>query len=507
MEDTKRIAKNTIYLYLRMFFVLVVSLYTSRVVLNTLGVTDYGIYNVVAGFVSLFSFINATLSSSLQRYYNYEGIKNETLGFNNVYNVGLAIHIILSIVLLIILETLGVWYVNNIMILPSDRLPAANCILQTSIFSLLLVLLQIPYIGAIMAKERMNYYAIVSIVDTSLKLAVVFFLPRVDSDHLVIYGWLLLTINLFDLIAYYVYCHLKFSEISLNFKYDLQLFKAILGFSGWNIIGTFAFLIKGQGVNLLLNFFFGPIVNAARGIAFQVNNAVSSFSQNISIAFRPQITNMYATNQKESVQKLMFVESKVCFMLIAVIMIPIIIDIDYILQLWLGENVPELTASFVTLVLVDTLIGTLNTPCTQVVQATGNIKLYQIFSTAVNIILIPASWLLLKWGFQASSVFIAAIVVSVLNQLLCLVATHMVFQFNYNKYISQVIIPCCLFITLLPVVPYALSVLCPQSFARLLCIVVADLFMALLLFYLLGLDATQKKDLVSYVLNKFRIHV
>lgn len=431
VSNNKRIAKNTIFLYVRMLFVLFVSLYTSRVVLSTLGVDNYGIYNVVAGFVSMFGFLNVTLSSSMQRFYNFESSVEGKNGYLKVYSTGLIIHLIVAVLLVILLETFGLWYLNNIMVVPEERLTAANFVYQASILSMVFVVLQIPYSGAIMADERMDFYAIVSIIDVLLKLIAVIALPKLPYDKLITYGCLMLAITIFDTGLYFIYAKRKVLDIKVRISLEKSLFKSILFFSGWNLLGTFAFLLKGQGVNILLNAFFGTIINAARGIAYQVNSAISGFSANLSTAFRPQIVSSYALNDFPRTRKLFFFESKVCFALLLTLMIPVIIEMKYLLHLWLGDIVPECTEIFSILVLVDSLICSLNTPCTQVAFAVGNIKDYQIFSSVVNVCLLPVCWIFLKLDYDSVSVFVVTILFSVINQIVCLIRVNKIFRFEY----------------------------------------------------------------------------
>ena len=487
-----------------MFFVLIVSLYTSRVVLSTLGVVDYGIYNVVSGFVSLFAFLNATLSASVQRFYNYEGTLNGFEGFRSVYVTSLIIHLGLSLVIFILLESVGLWYVNSVMVLPSERLFAANVVFQTSVISLLIVFLQIPYLGAVMAKQCMNFYAIVSIIDTLLKFIIVLLLPYIPYDKLLVYAFLSLFISVLNFTLYYCYSRFKFKEISFKLEFNKPLFKQIIGFTGWNVIGTFAFMLKGQGVNMLLNVFFGPIINAARGIAYQVSGAISGFSSNIAIAFRPQIVNTFAESEYDKVRNLILTESRVCFILIATLVIPVIIDIDYILHLWLGDNIPNLTSTFIILVLIDTLICTLNTPCTQIVQATGQIRKYQIASTIVNTLLLPTCWIFLKLGFNSISVFILIIIFSVVNQLVCIFIANNIFPIGINKYFKEVIVPCALYITILPIVPLIISNSLEMTFFRLLCVGISTLLMAIPLCYRLALTDSQRIVINKSIISRIR---
>jgi O-antigen/teichoic acid export membrane protein len=370
-----------------------------------------------------------------------------------------------------------------------------------------LVLLQTPYIGAIMAKQRMNVYAYVSVYDVIVKLLIVLILPHIPYDSLQTFAILTLLINISNLLIYYLYCKRKFSEISFEMRFDRPLFKNILGFTGWNVIGTFAFMLKGQGVNMLLNSFFGPIINAARGIAYQVNTAISGFSQNITIAFRPQIVNSYAEGNFSRVTSLIFTESKICFMLIATLIIPVIVELNYILQLWLGTNVPDMTYGFTILVLIDTLICTLNTPCTQVIQATGKLKSYQIASTIVNILLIPLCWIFLQMGFNPYVVFILTIIISILNQLVCLIEVRKVFALKLKEYFYDVILSCLIFVIAISILPYSLKYLMASSFGRFIFVVLTTILIAIPVAYRIGLTPSQREGVRIFIKSKFKKNV
>lgn len=502
--NNRRIAKNTIFLYFRMIFVLFVSLYTSRVVLNTLGVEDFGVYNVVAGFVSMFSFLNATLSSSMQRFYNFEGTNDAENGCHRVYCTGLILHFILAVILFLLLETVGLWYVNTVMVVPEDRLFAANIVYQTAIISMLLVILQIPYLGIIMAAEKMDYYAVISIADVVLKLLAIIALPYLPFDKLILYSIVICLISLIDFSCYFAYAKKRLLTKRFDWKIDTGVFKSLMSFSGWNLLGTLAFLLKGQGLNLLLNAFFGPVVNAARGIAYQINGAVSGFSGNISVSFRPQIVNSYAKVNHSRVQSLMFSESKICFVLVLLLMCPIIFKIDYILDLWLGV-VPPQTNIFAILVLTDALICTLNTPCSQVVFATGNLKYYQIASSAINLCLLPVCFVMLLSGFNAASVFITTIVFSILNQTVCVRQAHRVFAFSVVDYIKKIILPCSLIMVLLPSILFPIAHTLPDSFVSLLIIIFADVIIGMVVAYFLVFERNEKAlvcQLVSKIIKR-----
>lgn len=498
-SNNKRIAKNTFFLYIRMFFTLIVSLYTSRVVLQNLGIIDYGVYSTVAGFVSMFAFLNSTLSASMQRFYNFEGAKHGDDGYRKVYSAGILIHFIVMLIMLILLETFGLWYMNNVMVLPADRLFSAKVVFQTSVISLCLLLMSIPYSGSIIAAERMDFYAVVSIVETVLKLLCVIILPYLPYDKLIFYGILMLLVSVLNFILYYLYAKKYILKFKVLFKYEMSFLRQLLAFSSWNVIGTFIFALKGQAINLLLNFFFGPIVNAARGIAFQVGNAISAFSANVSLAFRPQMVSAYSQNDPHRVLFLFSIQSKICFALLAILITPVILNIDYILIVWLGNNIPDYTSIFVCLVLLDSLICSLNTPCTQVVSATGKIKGYQIASSLVNILLLPTCWLFLKSGFEPVSVFVITAVFSVLNQVVCVWQMVKVFEINIYRYLLSVVVPCIIFILLCPLPGYIFYEFTEESFIRLCLTAFVSVIWGVVLAYYLLMNKREREQILCRI--------
>lgn len=499
--NNKRIARNTAFLYVRMFFVLLISLYTSRVVLNTLGVSDYGVYNVIAGFVSLFGFLNVTLSSSMQRFYNYEGTKDIENGFRRVYTTGLIIHLILALILFIVLETFGLWYVNNVMVLPDGRLFAANILYQFSVLSMMMVLCQIPFSGAILALEKMDFYAIISIIDVLLKLAAIIALPHILFDKLILYGLFLLGIVVFDFLSYVIYVRSKILRFKIRFELDRDLFKQLLSFSGWNLFGTVIYLFKGQGLNMLLNIFFGTIVNAARGVAFQINGAITEFSGNISMAFRPQVVNAYAKNDLERFKKLSYSLSKITFSMLCFLITPVVIEIDYLLNIWLGDSVPEYTSIFAILTLLDSIVCTLIAPFTQMVFSTGNIKKYQILTSSVNILLLPISWFILQLRNNPIDVFGLTVIFSLINLGINIYIVKEIFNIKLKEYFSNVILPCIILVVILPIFPYWISTFWDSSFLRLVIVSMVDILCFGIISVTIFFDKSEKIMIFSFIKN------
>lgn len=506
-SSNKRIAKNTVFLYLRMIVVLLVSLYTTRVVLNVLGVVDYGIYNVVAGFVTMFAFLNTSMINTTQRYYNFErGAGNED-GLCNVYNTSLRIQVILAVVTLALLETIGIWYINNKMVIPEDRIVAANWIFQFSVFSLVLLILQIPYSSAVIAHEKMDYYAVVSISDAFLKLGIALALPFVASDKLIIYGLLVFLISVFNILCYGVYARIKFAEIRIVKGINKAYFTEMLGFSGWNVLESISYILQGQGLNMLMNAFWGPVVNAARGIAYQIQGAVNGFSANIATAFRPQLVESYAEADYKRTEHLMFSMTKYGYLMLFIISLPICIEIEQILDLWLKGTIPDYTIPFTILVLVNMLINSFNMPLTQTILATGQVRRYQVVRSIINASPLLIAWIFIRIGYGPTVVFVVTIAVSIVNQIVSMVLLHRVFRYSYRSYLMHVVIPCLLFSCTTPVFPLLLYLWMPQGWLRLIAVLGLSVAISLPVAYFLVLEKNEK-DLVKKVcIRTFRINI
>ena len=479
-QSNQRIAKNTLFLYIRFAIVLVANLYITRAVLNVLGASDYGLYNVVCGFVAMFGFLNTSMTNGIQRFYNYELGKNGDKSVAKVFNTAIFIQLILAAIVLVFAETVGLWYINFQMVIPDARMLAANWAFQFSVISLLFVIIQIPYSAAILAYERMDYYAIISIVEIGLKLVAVIILPYVVGDHLIVYGASIMGITILSFVLNYLYCHKHFSAFRFNRQFDREQFKSMISFSGWHLLSTIAYLAKGQGVPVLINMFFGTIVNAANGIAAQISSAIQTFSANLIVAFKPQLTQSYAIGDYHRTEQLMFTMSKISYVLMCILAIPIITDIDYILHVWLGGDVPEYTSTFSILTIIAMMIGVFNTPITQVVHSTGRIKLYEIMTSIVIFSVLPISWIFLKLGYSVDSVFVITIVVVLVNQIVSLFVLKQIFNYDLGKYIRNVIAPCLLMTAVAMIIAVGIRDLMSASFLRFITIFVVSLFVIVL---------------------------
>lgn len=438
MSSTQLIAKNTIFLYVRMILVMGVSLYTSRIVLQQLGVSDYGLYSLVGGVVALFGFFNSAMSSATQRYLSFDIGKGDENRLQKTFSATLSIHFGISLLVLILAETIGLWYVNYKMIFPAERSLAVNIVYQFSIFTSLLGIIQVPYNALIIAREQMNVFAYVSIVEVILKLIIVFMIVFFGSDKLIGYSILTFVVAFIIRTFYQMYCRKNFKESRYHFEYDKFFFSELISYSGWNLFGNIAGVARGQGVNIVLNYFFGTLMNAAYGITMQVQSAVSIFVTNFQIAVNPQIIKTYSKGELNSTHRLISNSTKYSFFLMLLIVSPIIINTEYVLYLWLKTPPPD-TVTFVQLVLGIVLIDCLSGPMMTGAQATGNIKWYQIIVGTLVFLNLPVSWLLLKMGCDAYIVYVVYIVISFLSLQFRLYFLRKMMQFDVAEYYKQVL--------------------------------------------------------------------
>ena len=496
------IAKNTLFLSFRMIFALLVSLYTSRVTLQVLGVVDFGIYNVVAGFVTMFAFLKSALTNGIQRFFNFEIGKNGAKGANQVFVTSLVIQGILAILILIVTESVGLWYIKNKMVIMPDRLDAALWVFQAAVISLLFIIIQVPYSAAVVAHEKMDFYAIVGVADTVLKLVIVLVLSHLPFDKLITYSILLLLISFLNLMVTIVYSRKKFPEVRVQRSFNKVMFKGMLSFSGWNVFGTFATTMRGQGVNMILNLFFGPVVNAARGIAYQVSNAIHGFISNITVAVRPQLIQSYAKGEEQRSIQLMVSSSKACFFVFYILSVPVMLEINYILHIWLGEKIPDETPLFVILVLSSYFIRVLDPSRAHLVHATGNIRKYQIANSIVSLIQIPVTWLILKIGCPAYSSFIILIMFSGISATIDIIILSRLVNCSVCDYLMQIIKPIFIVGVLSAIIPFFAHYLLSEGLFRLSVVTVANLVSCLLFTYYLGLSKGEKELIVYHFNNR-----
>ena len=464
ITNKQLIAKNTLLLYVRMLFIMGVSLFTSRVVLNTLGVEDFGIYNVVGGVVAMLAFLNSAMSTSTQRYLTFELGKGDSDKLKLVFMTSIYSHALISLVVVVAMETVGLWFMTTQMVIPSARMSAALWVFHLSIAMTVVSIMSTPYNAAIIAHEKMSAFAYISIFEVALKLAIVYLLYIGTFDKLILYAILLLVVQLIVRFTYSAYCTRHFEETQLRKLYDKNLFREMSVFAGWNLWGNLAGVFMSQGLNLLLNMFFGPVVNAARGVAVQVQAAVVQLGGNLQMAMTPQITKTYARGERDEMHRLVFRSAKFTFCLLFVLSLPIITGIDWILKLWLGV-VPEHTAIFVILMLCYSIINSMATPLMVSAAATGNVKLYQSVVGGILLLTLPVAYIVLKIGGNPASVFVSELAVGVIAFVVRLFIIRPMIHLSLRRFASQVIVPCAIVAIVASIVPVAVKVALPNTLA------------------------------------------
>lgn len=425
-------------LYFRMLLTIGVSLYTSRIVLNTLGIVDFGIYNVVGGVVMMFSFLNSSMASATQRFLSFEIGRNNYTQLNKVFSMSINIHGIIAISILILAETIGLWFLNSKLKIPVERIVAANWVYQFSVLSFMVTVLSVPYNAIIIAHERMKIYAYVSIIEVALKLTTVFALVWFGYDKLKMYAIVVFCVSVIIWIIYKLYCRYSFAENRYIFSWDKSLYKTLMNYACWNLFGNVAYVALGQGVNILLNLFFGPAINAARGIAYQVNGALTGFVSNFQMSMNPQIVKSYASNNQRYMRQLIFQGSKYSFYLLFFLSFPILLQTKTILNWWLNI-VPDYAVLFCQLILVDRLINCISGPLMTAAQATGKIKAYQIFEGGLLLIILPLSYLFLKLGYSPQITFYITIILSLIGLFVRLSILSTLMSFSSIAFMQQVL--------------------------------------------------------------------
>jgi len=486
-------------LYFRMLLTMAVSLYTSRIVLNMLGVEDFGIYNVVGGFVTMFGFLNSALASATQRFLAFEIGRNDKIQLRNVFSMSVNIHFIIAFIILILAETVGLWFVNTQLTIPPDRMDAACWVYHFSILTLMVNMISVPYNAMIIAHERMNVFAWVSIIEVSLKLFIVFILQWFGFDKLKFYAVLMFGVSLLIRVIYGMYCNLKFKESRFHFYWYKPLFKTLVNYTGWNLWGNAASVILGQGVNILLNIFFGPGVNAARGIAYQIRGAVNQFVHNFQIAVNPQIIKSFAANDLEYMHELIFMSAKYSFFLLFILSLPIILEAEIILKLWL-KIVPDYTVIFTRLVIINILVDSISGPLMTAAQASGKIKIYQGIVGSIIIFNLPVSYIFLKMGYSPQITLYVSISISLIALYARLIIISPLVKLNIFKYIQEVILRIIPVTIIAIIIPIILITNLQGGIYRIVISVFSSILSVVITIYFVGL----KKSEQFFIKMKFK---
>lgn len=498
-DKNKRIAKNTLLLYIRTFVTMIISLFTSRLILDALGVDNFGIYNVVGGFVGMFSIISGSLSSSISRYLTYGLGKGDVKHLKMLFSTSVNVQLFLSVIIILLGETIGLWFLTTHLNIPSDRMYAAHWVLQCSIFSFVLNLISTPYNACIIAHERMNVFAYMTILDVVLKLLSVYTLFIAPFDTLITYSVSLVLINALMRFIYGTYCNRNFKECKYELVFDCKVLKEMTGFAWWSFLGNTAYIFNTQGVNMAINIFFGVVYNAARGIVGQVENAVMSLVGNFTTAFSPQITKSYAEGNKDYMFSLICRGSKFSFFLFLLILLPLEYEAPTILSLWLKE-VPSQSVLFLRISLLCSAVMLLGGPSYTAVMATGNIKKYQIVITIVGCLVFPLTVLAYRAGASVQTTYYIYFLIYSILIYIRLAFMKKLLGFQPVRFLNTVVMPVMVVSTVSLIMPTIVSAVLAESLFRFVVLTILTVFSTSLAIYVLGFTSSER----LLITNKIR---
>lgn len=498
--QTSTIFRNTLFLYFRMFITIAVGLYTSRIVLDLLGVSDFGIYNVVGGIVTMLSFLNVGMNQASARFISFALGNNDEENLKIVFGTCIVTHLTISLIVLILAESVGVWFLNTRLNIPPDRLVAANWVFQFSILTFMFSINAVPYSSCIISHEHMNVYAYTSILDVILKLCIVLTLYYIKCDKLILYAAFYTIITVFDTGIYFIYARCHFKETTSKIRYSWFCYKEMFSFACWGMVGNMGFSCKDQGSNIILNLFFGTLINGARGVASQVNSIINSFASNFTMALNPQIIKLYANGNKAESKRLVMSGARLAFYLMSFIMIPFIINADYILGLWLVE-VPEYTTVFVIIILLASLLYSLSHTLSTAIAATGHFKWFQLFLALILLSELPIAYLILKNGGAPYQALLPYPVTCFVSLILRIVVLHH-YEPSYScfEYIGGVVLRCLfVFIISFSLSYYVRSILPSDSFISLVISTIVSLMVIGFFAFLLGITTDERQFVIRKI--------
>ena len=504
-DNNKRIAKNTVILYCRMFLMLVIGLFTSRVILQTLGVEDYGIYNAVGGIVVMFGLLSGAITNAVNRFLAFELGRGDKEKLKRVFSTSLNVMLIFSLFIIILGATLGVWFLNCRMVIPEGRMSAANWVLACSVLTFTINLISIPYNAAIVAHEKMSAFAYISLIEAALKLAIVYTLYIIPFDKLKTYAVLYLCLAFLIRFLYGVYCKRHFAECTYHLIHDKALLKQMTSFAGWNFLGNGAYMINNAGINLLMNLFFGVTVNAARGIAVQVNSHVYQFVTNFTMAVNPQITKSYAKGDYEYMHSLVIRGSKFSFFLILFFLIPICLEAHQILHIWLGI-VPDYAVPFIQITMISTAINTLTNSVIVATHATGNIRRFMITCGAVEIVTFPLVYIAFKLGATPMAAYYINTTIVVILIFVRLFMAKDLIHMKASTYIKAVFLKAFIVGMLSFILPMISWVMMEECILRLIIVCVVSCISSISIIYIIGLNQSERVLILSFIKKKIMLN-
>lgn len=505
ISNNKRIAKNTLLLYFRMIFVSLVSLFTTRIMLEQLGVENFGIYNLVGGIVGFLGMLNGSMTSATQRFLAFELGSGDVKSYNRVFSMLLTIFIALSLVLLIVAVAIGPWLINDFIVIPDDKRSTAIWVYYFSVVTFFVSLIAIPYMSSIIAHEKMGIYAIMSFIEVILKLLLVYALYISAFDKLLTYGFLTMCVAFLVTLSYCVYCVYKIRGCKYEFFWEKALFHQLLSYISWNLFGSVTAILNYQGQTLVLNLFFGPLVNAAKAIADKINGIVGSFSNNFFMAVRPQITKSYASGEHEYMFKLVNRSSKFSFFLLFIITLPLIILMRNLLTLWLGVNqVTDNMIVFSQLMLVFSLVNVFESPITTMIQATGNIRKYEIIIGSGVLLVLPICYFLFKLGFPAYYSLIVLISIFIIAQFFRVFIAKEVVGLSIRNYFNSVFVPVTISSIPSAVLSFYLCKCFPNNFLGVIYSVFACFLVSIVFVFFVGLNKTERVSAMNFIKSKIK---
>lgn len=496
---SKRLAKNTLFMYVRMGLLMLISLYTSRVVLRELGVEDYGTYNLVGSVVAMFTSLKILFSSSTQRFLNYEMGQGNHNRLQLVFNISIIVHMVICVVFVILVESVGLWFLGSKINVEPDRLFAANVVFHISILTAVVSIMTVPYDAVIIAHEKMNFYAYVSIFEGIMRLVIVFLLAYLPYDKLITYGILQMFVTVLVRVINTTYCKHNFAESHTKLLWDKTYFKKMMSFASWNFLGITAYTLFHNGLNMVLNVFGGTIVNAARGIAYQINNILLQFINNVTIVINPYCVKIWAAGEREKAFKMIFFSSKILFFIQLGLLIPIFNLAPDILQIWLGQ-IPEYSVAFIRLILVYSLVRSLHPSLDLLFKSCGNIKTYQITEGLLQFIPLIISYFVLKMGADYYWAFLIVIFSEILNMTVVMVLAHRIAGLNLLQYTGRVIIPCTFLFVISMLAFYFISESCNVWYLKVIVTGIV-LLSELGLWLFIAIDKWERSQLVN-ILNR-----
>lgn len=498
----KRIAKNTMYLYMRMLLVMAIAIYTSRVVLHTLGAVDYGIYNVVGGVVAVMGMLNAVLSSSTSRFLTYELGRNDLDLLGKTFSVSLNLHILVAVLVFLFAETIGLWFVSEKLVIPSERIDAALWVYQFSIATTMVTFTQVPYNASLIAHENMSIYAYVGLYDAFSKLIIVYLIIISPIDKLVFYAFLLMANQILIQLFYRIYTYKKYPECRFRLFFNKYLYKRQLNYFGWELFGGMAGICQGQGINILLNLFFGPTVNAARAIAYQVQASVNQFINNFLMAVRPQVIKSYAQGDPDTMWRLTFQAAKFSFYLMLALILPLCYELRFILDLWLGNVYPEDTYIFTLIVLVFSLAEIFRLASVMPFHAIGRMKLGNSLNGTIMVMALPISYIVLKLGYPAYSAFLVLIIINIVVTFSGWYIIYSYSPFNIKDFLIKIVARCCLVCIISIIVPTLVVDFVEEGWERFILTCILSEISLLAIVYTIGMSKVERNQLISIIKMK-----